>query len=80
MQNLRLLLKVYLAKAWLPLLQHLGPHITALDLEQAKQTEKEVEIGVDPMPGNLGCFRTGSAELCFLDPFLGLAFTAACTP
>lgn len=65
MQNLRLLLKVCLARPLTPLLHHLEPHIRALDLEQAEQIEK----GVDLMPGNLGCFRAGSAGLCMLIHF-----------
>lgn len=63
MQNLRLLLKVCLARPLIPLLQHLEPHIRALDLEHI---EKEAETGVDLMPGNLGCFWPGSAELGML--------------
>lgn len=69
MQNLRLLLKVCLARPLIPLLQHLEPHIRALDLEQSEQIEKQAETGVDLMPGNLRCFWTGSAELCMLVHF-----------
>lgn len=80
MQNLRLLLKVCLARPLIPLLQLLEPHIRTLDLEQAEQIEKEAETGVDLMPGNLGSFRTGSAKLCMLDPFLSLALPAVGAP
>lgn len=69
MQNLRLLLKVCLARPLTPLLRHLEPHIRALDLEQAEQIEKEAETGVELMPRKLGCFGTGSAELCMLIHF-----------
>lgn len=75
MKNLRLLLKVCLARPLIPLLQLLEPHIRTLNLEQAEQIEKEAETGVDLMPGNLGCFRTGSAELCMPGPFLSLALS-----
>lgn len=43
MKNLRLLLKVCLARPLIPLLQLLEPHIGTLDLEQAEQVEKEAE-------------------------------------